>query len=504
MRPPRILDCDPIPGDEPRTIFKDENLWVVDKPAGWLTHRDGHGARPCVTDWCEEPVGIHQRLDVDTTGILLMSRSKSGAQYLQEAFESRRVKKTYLAVVEKWSRSEQGIIDRAMPAPRRQAAETRFQVLKRGVHGTVMELQPVTGRTHQLRYHLAEMGHPIRGDARYGDALDRRAWRTLLHCTQIALPDGRAWISPAPADFGLPLEFGPHALRADLRADTQTTCYREYHGEGDGTPGLYVDRYADWLWVQQDTEALGHPLPESKGIYTTFGQQDRSHGGQKKPILTSGVAAPESLAVLEHGVQYRVQLADQLSTGLFLDQRPQRTWLAQNGAGLRVLNTFAHAGGFSIAAATAGAETVSIDLSRNWIERIPFQLADNQITTEKHDWIYGDVFQWMPKLAKRGERFDLVILDPPSTSVGTKKKRWSARTDYPALVKLAVSLLNPGGRLWTATNHRGISPHQLARLVQKGAPNATLERVCPPAMDFPCLGPANQKTFVWRWPGAQT
>ena len=108
MRLPKTLDCEPIVGDEPQTLFKDENIWVVHKPAGWLTHQDGNHARPCVTDWCNEPMGIHQRLDVDTTGVLVMSRTRLGARHLQTAFESRRVKKTYLAIVDAWHGPERG------------------------------------------------------------------------------------------------------------------------------------------------------------------------------------------------------------------------------------------------------------------------------------------------------------------------------------------------------------------------------------------------------------
>ena len=101
-------------------------------------------------------------------------------------------------------------------------------------------------------------------------------------------------------------------------------------------------------------------------------------------------------------------------------------------AWITLLNTFAHAGGFSIAAATAGAQTLSIDLSKHWLGFIPRQLAQLGIDAQHHDCIYGDIFDWLPRLAKRGEKFDLIILDPPSTSVGRKKKRWSARTHYRA------------------------------------------------------------------------
>ncbi|MCA9541936.1 MAG: class I SAM-dependent rRNA methyltransferase, partial [Myxococcales bacterium] len=218
--------------------------------------------------------------------------------------------------------------------------------------------------------------------------------------------------------------------------------------------------------------------------------------------LLRGEPAPPVLRVLEHGTPYLVQLDAALSTGLFLDQRPQRTWLSAHAGGLRVLNTFAHAGGFSVAAARAGAMTVSVDLSRAWLDRIPPQLAELGVDAARHDRIYGDVFDWLGRLGRRGERFDLVILDPPSTSVGKRKKRWSAARDYPELVALAMPLVAPGGRLWTATNHRKLDPHAFARLVGRGLPDGcTLERICPPAVDFPCLGPAPVKTFVWRAPG---
>jgi 23S rRNA (cytosine1962-C5)-methyltransferase len=229
------------------------------------------------------------------------------------------------------------------------------------------------------------------------------------------------------------------------------------------------------------------------------GEKDRSRGEQAPPGLWAGEAAPEWLTVWEHGTPYRVQLGGQLSTGLFLDQRPQRAWLARHAGGMRVLNTFAHAGGFSVAAAQAGAATVSVDLSRAWLDRIPPQLEALGLDAARHDRIYGDVFDWLRRLGKRGERFDLVILDPPSTSVGTRKKRWSAARDYPELVRLALPLVAPGGWLWTATNHRQLSAARFAHAVAEGHGGALeLWRVCAPAVDFPCVGPAPVKTLVWR------
>ncbi|MCA9528385.1 MAG: hypothetical protein KC549_19005, partial [Myxococcales bacterium] len=97
---------------------------------------------------------------------------------------------------------------------------------------------------------------------------------------------------------------------------------------------------------------------------------------------------------------------------------------------------------------------------------------------------------------------DLIILDPPSTSTGPRKKRWSAARDYPELVALALPLLRPGGCLWTVTNHRATPAHRFARKVAEALPEgSTLERACPPPVDYPVDGPFPVKTLWWRVPG---
>jgi 23S rRNA (cytosine1962-C5)-methyltransferase len=288
--------------------------------------------------------------------------------------------------------------------------------------------------------------------------------------------------------------------RAHLNQPGYTECYRIINGEADGYPGWRVDRYKDWLLVIHDVGMPYGPLPPSKGVYLIQASPDRSQGQQKAPQFWYGTPAPDVLQVYEAGTQYHVQLGTQLSTGLFLDQRPQRQWMRHQGQFKRVLNTFAHAGGFSIACASAGAQTVSIDLSKSWLDRIPAQLELNGLNVASdHDRIYGDVFDWLKRLAKRGERFDLIILDPPSTSLGSKKKRWSAYKDYPELVHLALPLLEPGGTLLTATNYRKFTPGYFAHTLVKAMPSDLyLDRVCPPSLDFPTCGPMGIKNLIWK------
>ena len=112
-----------------------------------------------------------------------------------------------------------------------------------------------------------------------------------------------------------------------------------------------------------------------------------------------------------------------------------------------------------------------------------------------------------PTNAQRGDTFDLVILDPPSTSTtgGARgNRRWSAARDYGALAGLAAACVSPaGGLLWTTTNHRGLAPRAFARLVAAGLPpGAALDRVAPPAADFPVPagGSPEVKNLVWRIP----
>lgn len=110
-------------------------------------------------------------------------------------------------------------------------------------------------------------------------------------------------------------------------------------------------------------------------------------------------------------------------------------------------------------------------------------------------------FDWLLRLGKRGDKFDIVIIDPPSTSVGgKKKKRWSAKNDYDELVALAAPLVKEGGLLWATTNSNQIHPIKFARMCKKGLvsagiPDAKLERVAAMPSDFPVIGPQAVKNL---------
>jgi 23S rRNA G2069 N7-methylase RlmK/C1962 C5-methylase RlmI/23S rRNA-/tRNA-specific pseudouridylate synthase len=504
---------DPWPEDSPSLIENHQDFIIINKSYGWLTHSDQATQRPDLVSYFTQKLacslGVHQRLDVSTSGVLAMSKSSQGAKLIQESLQ-RAGHKIYLAVVEGVIQQEQGELTGAVPQQANREAHTHFKVLRRGVNWSLVQLRPYTGRTHQIRAHLAAYGYPIRGDGYYGSPFDLRAPRCLLHAQQLTLAN-QTFTVPPPAEFTRYLTQTPDypGIRHRLNQAGYNECYRCIHDVGDMAPGWRIDKYLEWYWVIRNQGAKKTPWIDQllnanhlncKGVYLVDAQIDRSKGQQMQPQLLWGEAAPQPLNIYEAGLQYQVNLGSHLSTGLFLDQRPQRAWIhSLQGQISTVLNTFAHAGGFSIAAAIAGAHTVSIDLSKQWLSRIPKQLALNGIDPTPHRCLSGDVFDWLHRLNKKGERFDLIILDPPSTSIGSKKKRWSAKKDYPKLLQLAVPLLNSGGRLLTATNHRQLLPAKFAYMVSQALPNDfELERVCPPALDFSSDEEMGIKNLIWR------
>jgi 23S rRNA (cytosine1962-C5)-methyltransferase len=394
-----------------------------------------------------------------------------------------------------------------------------------------------------------QVGDGIRGDAT-GDPLDRRSWRRLVHCASMTV-SSLVNLDDEPISVGgeegipLPDDISNYVNRRDgsmyvrgsflgrqvgLSNNQLTNSYREINGAADGYPGWYVDRYDKWLFVQQEVEEDNNyyneqslaimmkkrgPLPSlhdgyTAGVYYLPIQADRSIMGseRQKPILLEGMAAPEFIPVIENGVKYIVNLGDSFSTGIFLDQRHQRAYLTEIcNKDARVLNCFAHTGAFSVAAAVSGAKTVSLDLDKKWLDRVRPQMELNGILEweGQHDVIYGDCFDWLVRLAKRNEQFDVVILDPPSTSVGKKKKRWSIKSDMAELVTLAAPLVKSDGLLFTTTNSASLRTEKFVNMCKKGLMdaginNAKLERVSPMPCDFSSIGSQPVRNLVWRLP----
>ena len=194
----------PPPCYEPvRYLYSDDHIVAVEKPAGLLTV-PGRIVKDCVLSRVLEDfptARIVHRLDLDTSGLVILSLSAQSVSAMNKLFRERRIKKTYMARVNGLVRKDTGSIDFPLAAdpvnrPKQRLdkisgkpALTRFEVLERGDTETRLLLQPITGRQHQLRLHLALLGHPILGCDLYADeATYAKADRLMLHSTKVAFP----------------------------------------------------------------------------------------------------------------------------------------------------------------------------------------------------------------------------------------------------------------------------------------------------------------------------
>jgi len=249
------------------------------------------------------------------------------------------------------------------------------------------------------------------------------------------------------------------------------SAYRLVNAEGDELPGFSVDRLGEYAVVCAPSRpllpfarllaeatlaasaAMGEP--NLRGVIIKVrgkDPQDRSH---KDEII--GAAPPEKYIVHELGVPYEVHLLGSLNVGLFPDMREQRRHIARFVTGRRVLNTFAYTGALSLAAARAGADSVtSVDLSSGVLAwaRENFRLSGFAAGDARFRFEVSDVKRFLQKEVERGNLYDTILLDPPTVSAA-RASQWSMKKDYPQLLALATKLLPPsGGILWVSANTR--------------------------------------------------
>lgn len=187
------------------TIYEDENLIAINKPSG-LASQGGSGIEISVDDFVRDrKFQLVHRLDKDTSGLLLIAKTKASAEFLTNLFKNKEIEKTYIALVDGVVKKENGIID--IPLSKQnigknekvqvdiefgKKATTKYRVLNIFENFTELELKPITGRTHQLRVHCKEIGHPIINDYKYGGkkvAIKDKFSQLCLHSYQIKIPD---------------------------------------------------------------------------------------------------------------------------------------------------------------------------------------------------------------------------------------------------------------------------------------------------------------------------
>jgi 23S rRNA (cytosine1962-C5)-methyltransferase len=292
--------------------------------------------------------------------------------------------------------------------------------------------------------------------------------------------------------------------RAALHAATHTNTYRLINRSGDGFPDLAVDRYGAVLVAHVYSQGVTVAPPRAvlqtladrvgaAAVYIKYrpvqgnmlSEADRQALTPIEPLLGRAVERTE---VIEHGSRFIIRPAEGLNPGLFLDMREGRELVRSLAQGKTVLNCFAYTCAFGVAALRGGAARVlNLDIARHYLEWGRENVELNGWATAPTDFVKGDVFDWLQRFGKRGQKFDGVILDPPSYST-TRETRFAVERDTARLVALAAKVVAPGGWLMACTNYEQLTARGFADRVRAGLTGHAaqiIQTLHEPALDCP-------------------
>lgn len=253
--------------------------------------------------------------------------------------------------------------------------------------------------------------------------------------------------------------------REDIRAG-ETDALRLIDGAGDGLPGLILEEFAGhWLVSTADSRPLpAWLMPWLKATGRSCYHKRLDQHEKLSPEWLCGEVVDGAFPIRECGVVYEASFSSGYSQGIFLDQRDNRAEVRRRvGPGMRVLNTFAYTGAFSVCAALGGAETTTLDLSQPYLDWAKRNFSLNGIDPETHHFCKGDTFHWLRRFAKQGRKFDGVVLDPPTFSRDDRGRVFRVERDFGDLAALAAKVIAPGGWILCSTNFRRITPGDFER-----------------------------------------
>jgi 23S rRNA (cytosine1962-C5)-methyltransferase len=240
-------------------------------------------------------------------------------------------------------------------------------------------------------------------------------------------------------------------LRRVTGVTARASAYRFIAGEGDGLPGITADRYAGFVVVTADSPALAPLVPwvadalRAADSLSGVVRKVRGAEADERIELLSGRLPPRDLVIEENGVRFRANLFAGQKTGLFLDQRDNRSYVESIASGRRVLNLFGYTGGFSVYAARGGATSVvTVDVAEGAIADARENFRLNGFDPEAAEFHATDAFEYLAAARERRERFGVVVCDPPSFA-RSKAHRDRAVQAYVKLHAAGLAVTAPDG-----------------------------------------------------------
>ena len=265
-----------------------------------------------------------------------------------------------------------------------------------------------------------------------------------------------------------------------------TNCCRIIFGEADFLPGIVIDKFSDVLVVE--SLALGIDLLKPRiltilkeilvqdgitirGIYERSDAKVRLNEGMERFKGFIGEPFDTKVEILENGVRYIVDIEDGQKTGFFLDQKDNRASIHRLCKNAKVLDCFTHTGSFALNAGIAGArEVIGVDASQTGIDQAT-QNAKLNLLEDKVSFVCADVFELLPSLEEKGEKFDVVILDPPAFTKSRNSIK-NAVKGYREINLRGMKLVRDGGFLVTCSCSHFMDPQLFAKTIKEAARGA--------------------------------
>ncbi len=261
-------------------------------------------------------------------------------------------------------------------------------------------------------------------------------------------------------------------VREPLREEffrTQTNAFRLLSGPDEGVPGLVAEQFGTvavfTVWPDDfgfDDESLKEAAlwllatTGARSVYRKAYSKDRSGAASEEVAAVepfAGKPSPEAFAVAENGVLFEVRPFSSFMTGLFLDQRENRRSIAELARGKKLLNLFSYTCSFSVTAAKYGAvSTTNIDLSAKYLSWGKRNFELNGLEPKDHRFFSDDAREHLRRAEKRGDRYDVIVLDPPSFSRNGKKV-FRLEEEASELIAEAAAVVAPGGHLFFSCNY---------------------------------------------------
>lgn len=495
-------------------INENDDFIAIYKPYDTRTNQISDG-KPGFVEFLSEKLVkslfVTQKLDKDTSGLILFAKSKESATQLSELGSQQGIKKTYYFLTDKTHivSDSTGVINVTSHIEKKNNSffnviskepnsETDFKFIQPLGKYFLWSAHPKTDKPHQIRLHAEKTRIHILGDFEHGGT---KYFRLALHAQKIEFTfKGADYVfeSELPPIFVQEFKSDTAALLAENYAKRHQLykilpgqSYRLLHAE---SADLQADILNDHLWVY-DYSKHGLADADKKSIADFAAVKNLKLIIRHLPNRGQGVDCLENVTAevstsqtdwiaTEENISYKLKIDSGFSSGLFLDQRENRKWVQLNSLNKNVLNLFSYTSGFSINAVFGGAkEITTLDINSKFLEWAKENFLLNHLDPAKYEFFDQDCIMFLKNAIKADRKWDLIICDPPSFG-RAKDSIARLESDLPMLAKNMVDCLNPHGQILFTCSLEKFSRSEIMDLFLKNLKRAKLQFTSLPMLNL--------------------